>query len=47
VIDGSNRWRSQESAKGGRTATFGDNMMERYTDVNAAIESLLRYSKTL
>jgi hypothetical protein len=30
VIDNeSKRWRSQESAKGGRAATFGGNMMER------------------
>jgi hypothetical protein len=35
------RWRAQEAAKGGRAATFGNNMIERYTDVKAAIESLL------
>jgi hypothetical protein len=47
VIEGNNRWRAQEAAKGGRTATFGGNMMERYTDVKAAIVSLLRYSEAL
>jgi hypothetical protein len=28
-----------------RTATFGGNMMEGYTDMEAAIERLLRYSE--
>ncbi len=42
-------WRAEEAAKGGRAATFGGNdMMERsYTDVRAAVESLLRYSEAL
>jgi hypothetical protein len=35
------QWRAQEAAKGGRAATFGNNMTERYMDVKAAIESLL------
>jgi hypothetical protein len=47
VIDGNNRYRSQEAAKCGRAATFGGKMMERYTDLKAAIESLLRYSEAL
>jgi hypothetical protein len=47
VIEGNNRWRSDEAAKGGRAATFGGSMMERYTDVRAAVESLLRYSEAL
>jgi hypothetical protein len=46
VIDGNNRWRAEEAGKGGRAATFGGDMMERsYTDVRAAVESLLRYSE--
>jgi uncharacterized membrane-anchored protein len=31
VIDGNNRWRAEEAAKGGRAATFGgDNVRRRY-----------------
>jgi hypothetical protein len=48
VINGNNRWRAEEAAKEGRAAAFGGNMMERsYTDVRAAVESLLRYSEAL
>jgi hypothetical protein len=42
------RWKHQaEIAGGGRAATFGGNMMKRYTNVKVAIESLLRYSEGL
>jgi hypothetical protein len=47
VIDGRSMWRSHEAAKGGRTTTFGGNMMERDTDVKEAITSLLRYSESI
>jgi hypothetical protein len=48
VINGNNRWRAEVAAKEGRAAAFGGNMMERsYTDVRAAVESLLRYSEAL
>jgi hypothetical protein len=44
VIEANQRWRKVERAKG-KTPGFG--MMETYTDVRAALESLLRYSEPL
>ena len=44
VISLNNRWRAQEKA-GGRRPRF--QMMEHYTDVRAALPSLLRYSLSM
>ena len=45
IINMNNRWRSQEAA-GNRRAAPGS-LLESYTDANAAIETLLRYSEPL
>jgi hypothetical protein len=46
VINANNRWRASEGAKGGKVAK-GGNMMQYYTEVRAAIVSLLRFSESL
>jgi hypothetical protein len=47
VINANNWWRASEGAKGGKVAKGGNNMMQYYTEVRAAIVSLLRFSESL